>query len=61
MVKRNSRGRSCPRRYTLDGEPHTAGHISMIAGGTGITPMYQVGGQLDLNDDVAIFTFMRTL
>ena len=30
------------RRYTLDGVPHTAKHISMIAGGTGITPMYQV-------------------
>ena len=29
-------------RYTLDGAPHTAKHISMIAGGTGITPMYQV-------------------
>ena len=29
-------------RYTLDDEPHTARHISMIAGGTGITPMYQV-------------------
>nr|ACF22999.1 nitrate reductase [Chlorella vulgaris] len=28
--------------YTLDGEPHKASHISMIAGGTGITPMYQV-------------------
>lgn len=31
-------------RYTLDGDAHTATHISMIAGGTGITPMYQVGG-----------------
>ncbi|KAI7840579.1 hypothetical protein COHA_005732 [Chlorella ohadii] len=29
-------------RYSLDGEPHAARHISMIAGGTGITPMYQV-------------------
>ncbi|KAL4420574.1 hypothetical protein ABPG75_010230 [Micractinium tetrahymenae] len=29
-------------RYTLDDEPHTARHISMIAGGTGITPMYQL-------------------
>ena len=29
-------------RYTLDGASHTAKHISMIAGGTGITPMYQV-------------------
>lgn len=29
-------------RYTLDGSSHTAKHISMIAGGTGITPMYQV-------------------
>ena len=32
-------------RYTLDGDAHTATHISMIAGGTGITPMYQVGGR----------------
>ena len=30
------------RRYTLDDETHFASHISMIAGGTGITPMYQV-------------------
>jgi nitrate reductase (NAD(P)H) len=29
-------------RYTLDDAPHTAKRISMIAGGTGITPMYQV-------------------
>lgn len=28
--------------YTLDGEPHKAARMSMIAGGTGITPMYQV-------------------
>lgn len=34
----------CPvqGRYTLDGEAQHATHISMIAGGTGITPMYQV-------------------
>jgi hypothetical protein len=30
-------------QYTLDGEAHRTSHISMIAGGTGITPMYQVG------------------
>lgn len=29
-------------RYLLDGEPRRATHMSMIAGGTGITPMYQV-------------------
>lgn len=29
-------------RYTLDGEAHLARHVSMIAGGTGITPMLQV-------------------
>jgi len=29
-------------RYTLDGVPANAKQISMIAGGTGITPMYQV-------------------
>jgi hypothetical protein len=29
-------------RYTLDGEAHRASRINMIAGGTGITPMYQV-------------------
>ena len=29
-------------RYSLDGVPASAKHISMIAGGTGITPMYQV-------------------
>lgn len=29
-------------RYTLDGDEHGATCISMIAGGTGITPMYQV-------------------
>lgn len=29
--------------YTLDGEAHSARCVSMIAGGTGITPMYQVG------------------
>nr|ABP97095.1 nitrate reductase [Chlorella vulgaris] len=28
--------------YTLDGTPHSASRISMIAGGTGITPMLQV-------------------
>jgi hypothetical protein len=30
-------------RYTLDGTPRIAKHFSMIAGGTGITPCYQVG------------------
>lgn len=29
-------------RYTLEGVPANAKRISMIAGGTGITPMYQV-------------------
>lgn len=29
-------------KYTLDGEKKTANFISMIAGGTGITPCYQV-------------------
>lgn len=33
-------------RYSLDGELHAARHISMIAGGTGITPMYQVAALL---------------
>ena len=31
----------CTCRYTLDGEERFARRISMIAGGTGITPMYQ--------------------
>lgn len=35
-------------RYTLDGEPYFTTHISMIAGGTGITPMYQVGTKIYL-------------
>ncbi|BDA47084.1 Nitrate reductase [NADH] [Coccomyxa sp. Obi] len=29
-------------KYTLDGEMRTGKHLSMIAGGTGITPCYQV-------------------
>lgn len=31
------------RSYTLNGEPRSVRRISMIAGGTGITPCYQVG------------------
>lgn len=33
---------SAPGKYTFKGKPSTMSRINMVAGGTGITPMYQV-------------------
>ena len=38
-------------RYLLDGSEHTVKRINMIAGGTGITPMYQVIKSVLKNSD----------